>query len=127
LWSPGDPIERLSFGIMIHKFYAMVERGKEVTIDEEFIVEDLRPFYSYQEQLEFEIYYTDKSKHEVTYCDDPDMKRLGDLLIDLPDVHLGYKRLVTFKLSFGSVEIKASAFNQNNGQSYQVTFDKSDM
>ena len=50
-------------------------------------------------------------ERDAKYCDDPGMELLGKLNIDLPDVDLGAYRAVTFGLTFGSMEIRARAFN----------------
>ena len=121
VWEPGDPIDRMTLDGRIRKFCCMVERGTEVTIDQEFAVEKVFPIYRNQTKLKFEVYYT--KKQNVTYCDEPGMNLLGELLIDLPDTHLGTDRPVKFNLTFGSMEIKASAFNQTNGQNYQTKFE----
>ncbi|CAG8725936.1 8764_t:CDS:2 [Rhizophagus irregularis] len=122
LWEYGDPIDRRKSDGRIHKFYCIAERKTIVTIDQEFKVEDLIPIYSDQTRMSFDIYYT---KEDTIYCDDdePGMKLLGKLLIDLPDVELENKRPCSFSLSFGDMEIKARAFNQVNGQNYHTKFE----
>ncbi|GBB95713.1 hypothetical protein RclHR1_00260018 [Rhizophagus clarus] len=120
-WKDGDPLDRLTSNGGIYKFLSIVECNTIVTIDQEFMVDELIPVYSNQTEISFEIYYTKEKK--AYYCDEPGMKFLGNLLIDLPDVHLGYERPCTFCLSFGDMEIKARAFNQTNGQNYQTKFE----
>jgi molecular chaperone DnaK (HSP70) len=123
LWEYGDPVSRRKSDGRIDKFQCIAERGTIVTIDQEFKVEDLIPIYPDQTRMSFEIYYTKDS--DTIYCDDdePGMKLLGNLLIDLPDVELENKRPCTFSLSFGDMEIKARAFNQVNGQNYHTKFE----
>jgi molecular chaperone DnaK (HSP70) len=123
-WKDGDPLDRLVYGGRIVKFNKIVERKTEVTIDQEFTVEDVYPVHPDQTQLSFDIFYT--KELSADYCDEPGMKLLGSLLIDLPDVHLGKNRPCTFCLSFGDMEIKARAFNQTNGQNYQTKFELND-
>ncbi|PKC57982.1 hypothetical protein RhiirA1_496843 [Rhizophagus irregularis] len=122
LWEYGDPIDRRKSDGRIHKFYCIAKRKSTVTIDQEFKVENLIPIYSDQTRMSFDIYYT---KEDTIYCDDdePGMKLLGKLLIDLPDVELENKRPCSFSLSFGDMEIKARAFNQVNGQNYYTKFE----
>jgi molecular chaperone DnaK (HSP70) len=121
LWKLGDPPERLTFGGRIQKFRRIVERGTEVTIDQEFKIDDLVPVFPFQTKMNFDIYYT--KERDGVYCDEPDMKLLGEFLISLPDVHLGTDRPCTLSLYFGDMEIKAKAFNQTNGQNYQTNFE----
>ncbi|PKC68254.1 hypothetical protein RhiirA1_507607 [Rhizophagus irregularis] len=117
----GDPLDRLTSDGRIHKFRRIVERNTEITIDQEFIVENLVPIHPDQTKMSFEIYYT--KEQNAVYCDEPGMKLAGSLLIDLPDVHLGTNSPCTFCLSFGDMEIKAKAFNKLNGQNYQTKFE----
>ena len=79
------------------------------------------PLKSNQTIINFPIYIT--TELSADFCDEPGMKLLGNLTIDLPDVHLGTNRPCTFILTFGDMEIKARAFNQTNGQNYQTKFD----
>jgi molecular chaperone DnaK (HSP70) len=120
-WQPGDPSDRITIFGKIHKFHRIVERKTEVTIDYEFKCKDLYPILPFQRKMKFEIYYT--KAQNANYCDEPGVKLLGSLLIDLPDVHLGTNRPCTFCLSFGDMEIKARAFNQTNGQNYETKFE----
>ncbi|CAB4437225.1 unnamed protein product [Rhizophagus irregularis] len=124
LWDRGDPLERMSFDGRVDKFYRIVERKTEVAMDQEFKIEDLVPVYSDQTGLNFEIYYT--KEQDAIYCDELGTKLLGNLRIDLPDVHLGTDRPCTLSISFGDMEIKATAFNQTNGQIYQTNFELND-
>ncbi|GBB95722.1 hypothetical protein RclHR1_00260027 [Rhizophagus clarus] len=120
----GDPLDRLTSDGRIHKFLRIVERKTEVTIGQEFIVENLIPICPDQTQMSFEIYYT--NEQNAVYCDEPGMKLLGKLFINLPDEHLEINRSCLFYLSFGDMEIKARAFNQMNGQNYQTMFELDD-
>ncbi|CAB4437224.1 unnamed protein product [Rhizophagus irregularis] len=120
-WKPGDPPERLTFGGRIQKFHRIAERRTEVTIDQEFKIEDLVPVFVFATKMTFDIYYT--HEQDAVYCDDPGMKFLGEFTINLPDKHLGADRPCTLSLFFGDMEIKAKAINQTNGQNYQTSFD----
>jgi len=124
LWKDGDPPDRLVPGGRIHKFRCISKRETVVRVDQEVIVGNYRPIYPGQTKINFDIYYT-KEKSAV-YCDEPGMKFLGELLINLPDVHLGTNRPCTLSLSFGDMEIKAKAFNKTSGQNYQTKFEFND-
>jgi molecular chaperone DnaK (HSP70) len=125
LWEDGDPPDRLESDGRIRKFRCIAERETNVTTDQEFMVEDLVPISPDQTEMRFDIYYT--KEQNAAYCDEPGMKLLGELLISLPDVHLGTSRPCTFCLSFGDMEIKARAFNQINGQNYQTKFELNEL
>ncbi|RIA82252.1 hypothetical protein C1645_809690 [Glomus cerebriforme] len=116
-----DPPEKCRLGLLVDKFHCIVKRKTKVTIDQEFEVKNLAPLFPSQTKLSFDIFYTKESN--AVYCDEPGMKLLGQLLIDLPDVHLGNDRPCTFILTFGEMEIKARAYNQTNGQNYQTKFE----
>ncbi|CAB5127439.1 actin-like ATPase domain-containing protein [Rhizophagus irregularis] len=120
-WKPGDPPERRISAGRIQKFHRIAERKTEVTVDQEFKIEDLLPVLPFATKMTFEVYYT-KAQNAV-YCDEPGMEPLGELIINLPDKHLGLDRPCTLSLLFGDMEIKAKAFNQKNGQNYQTTFE----
>jgi hypothetical protein len=116
-WKDGDPIERKDNG-RIHKFGAMARIGTMVKPNQEF-TSDIVPVYERQEVINFYIYYT--TNYSAEYCDEDGMEKLGNLLITLPDVHLGLNRPVLFSLTFGRMEIIATAKNKLNGQNYQTT------
>jgi hypothetical protein len=48
--------------------------------------------------------------------------RLGDIVVDLPDTHLGIDRQILVTLCFGQMELIATAKNQTNGKIYRNTF-----
>jgi molecular chaperone DnaK (HSP70) len=119
-WKEGDPPERRKSNGLILKFRHIAERGAEVTIDQEIFVGDYAPVVPNQTKLNFDLYYT--KEQNATYCDEPGVKLLGQFFIDLPDVHLGTKRICRLSLSFGDMEIKANAINKSSGQNYQTKF-----
>ncbi|RIA82051.1 hypothetical protein C1645_835952 [Glomus cerebriforme] len=116
-WKDGDPIERRDNG-RIHKFDIMAQRGTVVKPNQEF-KSYIMPVYPHQVAINFLIYYT--TKYNAQYCDEDEVEFLGNLLISLPDVHLGTNRPVLFALTFGRMEITATAKNKLNGQNYQTT------
>ncbi|GES97256.1 hypothetical protein GLOIN_2v1484167 [Rhizophagus clarus] len=124
IWQRSDPIERITSSGRVNKFCRIVERKTEVTMDQEFVVEDLVPIHPFQTKMGFDIYYT--REQNAVYCDEPGVELLGEFTIDLPDTHLGTDRPCTLSISFGDMEIKARAFNQTNGQNYQTKFEFND-
>jgi len=117
-WKDGDPIERKELDGCFLKFARMVKRGDVVGVNEEFTL-DTVPVFPNQNSVNFHIFYT--TKISARYCDEDGMEKLGNLLISLPDVHLGTKRPILFGLTFGRMEITATAKNTLNGQNYQTT------
>ncbi|CAB4375345.1 unnamed protein product [Rhizophagus irregularis] len=123
-WKKSDPKERKTPKGEIIRFLPIegATKGKEVKIDEDVIVDNLLgPNNPFQTAATFHVYYTREAN--AKYCDEPGMEYLGKLKINLPDVHLGYNRPLKFGLSFGRMEIKATARYTINGQSRLKTFD----
>ncbi|RIA87528.1 hypothetical protein C1645_284817 [Glomus cerebriforme] len=123
VWKKSDPEERKTSKREIIRFFPIkgAKRGKEVKIDQEIIVKDLGPNDPFQTKATFYVYYT--REYDAKYCDEPGVKLLGKLTINLPDIHLGLDRPLIFGLSFGKMEIKGTARNATNGQSYLTTFE----
>ena len=97
----------------------MARKEVQVDVDKEF-TKSLIPSFPDQTAMTFSLYYT--SKHDATYCDEPEMNYLGKFRIELPDIHLGKKRPVLLTLRFGSMEIFVTAKNETNGSVYRTTF-----
>jgi hypothetical protein len=76
------------------------------------------PTESNHKSMCFKLYYTEE--YDGIYCDDPGMKKLGEFCIDLPGS--GIDRSVLFGITFGKMEIIASAKNEQTGQMYRTTF-----
>jgi hypothetical protein len=115
-WKEGDPIERRRPNGRIHKFLSLAQRETIVNINQEF-TSTVFPISSTQRAIEFLIYYT--AKHNAQYIDEDGMEKLGNLLISFPDVHSG-RRPILFGLTFGRMEITATAKNEFSGQNYQT-------
>ena len=82
------------------------------------VVRILGAVHSGQTKVTYSVYYTRNS--EANYCDEPGMKLLGHLHIDLPGS--GLNRRVLFGLSFGKMEITATSKDEQTGQNYKATF-----
>ncbi|CAB4434619.1 unnamed protein product [Rhizophagus irregularis] len=117
-WKEGDPIERKRSNGRIRKFRCMARRGTKVKVNQEFTILQL-PAFPEQDSIKFVIYYT--TEYDAKYCDEDGMEKLGSLSISLPDTHLGTDRPIEFGLTFGRMEITATAKNNRNGQNYQAT------
>ncbi|CAB4400860.1 unnamed protein product [Rhizophagus irregularis] len=100
----------------ITKFHRFVTRGTKVGIDEEFHIVryPLEPGCHSR-------YITTESSAE--FCDEPVMKLLGTLSIELPDVHLGLDRKVEFSLIFGKLDLVAKAKNLRYRRIYDTSFE----
>ncbi|CAI2198546.1 7584_t:CDS:1, partial [Funneliformis geosporum] len=117
---------KFNYGIKVWKyeegftFKRLATRGVEVKINEEFSVR-VRPSHPFQSTGIFEIYYTQSFSAKT--CEEVGMKLLGKLKIDWSEDKHEMNRPTTFKLAFGRMEIKATAKNEINGQTYQTSFD----
>jgi len=111
-WVKGNPINR--------DFHRFVTRGTKVGVDEEFCL-IRHPIEPDQTAMSFPIYTTTALSAE--FCDEPGMKLLGRLKIDLPDAHLGLNRKVEFSLIFGRMELVAKAKNLQNEKVYNTVFE----
>ncbi|CAG8678103.1 3376_t:CDS:10 [Funneliformis caledonium] len=120
IWETGDPPSRKTHDGRIHKFLLLARKGTEVDVDEEFS-ESMIPIYPNQTSILFKFFYT--TKYNATFCDEPEMKSLGNFEVDLPDTHLGLNRFVLISLCFASMESTvATAKNEINGKVYRTTF-----
>src|SRR2546423_13210502 len=106
----GDPIARKTPNGRIDKFDRLAKRGAEVSIDQE-ITKSFIPLHPIQTRVVFKIYYT--KEENARYCDEPGVKFLGKLTVDLPGS--GLDRLL-FGFTFGQMEITVTAKNENSGQ-----------
>jgi len=99
-------------------FYELAKRGKSVKVDQKFWGEFL-PLRSNQNIASFNIYYT--PRYSAKFYDEPGMKLLGALKIRKHDNHSGLNHPIEFSLTFGKMEIKATAKNKRTGKIYNET------
>ena len=83
------------------------------------ITRSYSPLYPTQTRMTFFIYYT-QEYNVPEYCDEPGVKLLGKLHIDIPGS--GADRIVLFGLTFGKMEITATSKDKQTGQIYKATF-----
>ncbi|KAG9293840.1 hypothetical protein G9A89_019178 [Geosiphon pyriformis] len=110
VWKEGvDPNKRKTPEGRILKFDRLVARGVTAPADKKFSG-IYYPVRADQRFINFKIFYT--PKQNGYYCDDPEMKLVGEMTISLPNVHLGLKRAVEFGLTFNEEEIRATAWDK---------------
>ncbi|CAG8642102.1 37601_t:CDS:2 [Gigaspora margarita] len=115
----GDPPLRKRSDGSIEKFCLMAKRDAQVEVNQRFS-NTMLPTKPKQTGMLFKLYYT--AKETAQFCDEPEMHKLGEFRVDLPDTHLGLDRPVTFDLCFGAMEIIAIAKNKTNGKVHRTTF-----
>ncbi|CAJ0833464.1 3028_t:CDS:2, partial [Entrophospora sp. SA101] len=107
-----DPPNRRMPSGHVYVFHKMAQRGTSVEVNHS-IGYVARPSNPNQTDMAFNIFSTPALS--ARFCDEPGMRSLGTLKIDLSDINLGAKRLVEFSLTFGAMEIKATAKNKKTG------------
>ncbi|RIA95891.1 hypothetical protein C1645_816035, partial [Glomus cerebriforme] len=112
-WMEGDPIERKTRDGRIIKFHCLAKRGTQVETNQK-VIKNFTPLSPIQKRVSFKIYYTSKS--DAIYCDEPGMKLLGNLTIDLPSSSTLDRLLFAF--TFGEAEINVTVKNKTTGQNY---------
>ncbi|RHZ71894.1 hypothetical protein Glove_249g8 [Diversispora epigaea] len=118
-WEKTDPQERRTPAGRIFRFHKLALRGVEVAVDQKFYY-TAGPVVPNQTDMTFNIFITPDSN--AKYCDEDGMRMLGKMKIDLPDPQRGKNRLVEFTLTFGTMEVKATAINKRTGQVYESSF-----
>ncbi|CAG8761643.1 16638_t:CDS:2 [Cetraspora pellucida] len=121
LWKTGDPLSRKGSDGRIEKFLLLARKGTEVDVNEEFS-KSLWPVYPDQTSILFEFFYT--TKYNATYCDEPEMKKLGSFEVQgLPTEQSGLDRSVMITLRFASMEnTVATAKSMHSGEVYRTVF-----
>ncbi|CAG8462463.1 11503_t:CDS:10 [Dentiscutata heterogama] len=130
-WETHDPPQRRTPSGRVFRFHRLALRGVEVDVDQKF-------YYTYtadqnQTDMTFNLFIT--PDNNAKYCDEDGMKMLGRLKIYLSDSReqkksKGFsftlkKRVVEVELilTFGTMEIKATAINKKTGQVYESVFE----
>ncbi|CAB4424820.1 unnamed protein product [Rhizophagus irregularis] len=116
-WMKGDPINRRLYNGRIARFHCLAKRGTQVKTNQK-VTTFFTPLSPLQTRVSFKIFFT--REYSAKYCDEPDMRFLGKLLVNLPGSGL-LDRLL-FEFTFGQMEITVSVRNETNGQRYSTTF-----
>ncbi|KAF0562331.1 hsp70 family protein [Gigaspora margarita] len=117
----NDPLELRTGDNKIWKFDLLAVRETNVSVNKEFCKE-YKPLNPEQTMAEFNVYIT--TAYQPKYIDEDGMRLLGTLKITLSRwLSLGRDRPVEFGLTFGAMEIKATARNTLTNETYHTTFD----
>ncbi|CAG8525084.1 8431_t:CDS:2 [Ambispora leptoticha] len=121
VFKPGfDKKKRATKDGRVYRFSPLIKRGTLVDVNAK-VSREFFPVYNNQTAATFKVFATRNDR--ARYCDEGSVRLLGILKIDLPDVHLGTNRPIEFELTFGTMEIEASARNKQTGQYYTSTFE----
>ena len=101
-------------------FHRFVQKGQSVVCDqaEEYM---FRPVDSDQTTMSFQFYSTEEP--DAMYVDEPGMKKIGQFVVNMPDIREGRNRLVKLEVSFGLTEIQATATDMTSNEQESVRLD----
>ncbi|RIB03890.1 hypothetical protein C2G38_734848 [Gigaspora rosea] len=117
----NDPLEFRTKDNMIWKFDILAVRGTNVCVNKKFCKE-YKPLNSEQTMAEFRVFIT--TSYQPEYINENEMRLLGTLKITLSNwLSRGRNRPVEFGLTFGTMEIKATARNMLTNETCHTTFD----
>ncbi|RGB33486.1 hypothetical protein C1646_743306 [Rhizophagus diaphanus] len=112
---PGDPASQMLPNGYTIIFDALAGRGKQILVNQK-VVRKFKPHSIMQPSIGFDLYVT--SANNAKFCNDPGVKLLRLWEIELPD---DYEDItILFTITFGTVEILATAENQKTGEKYHV-------
>jgi hypothetical protein len=113
----GDPISKRLHNGRIVRFHCLAKRGTQVETNQK-VTTFFTPLSPLQTRVSFKIFYT--KEYDAKYCDEPDMRLLGKLVVHLPGSGL-LDRLL-FEFTFGQMEITINVKNETNGKDYSTKF-----
>ncbi|CAG8440520.1 uncharacterized protein OCT59_009835 [Rhizophagus irregularis] len=114
---PGDPPSQILPNGYTIIFDPLAERGKPILVNEK-VVREFKPHSMMQRSISFDLYVT--KALNAKFCNDPGVSLLRPWEIELPENDNYEDVTILFTLTFGAVEILATAENQKTGEKYQV-------
>ena len=102
-------------------FNRLVTINEEIKINQTVIKECYRALKHDQLSMCIRIYESEKD--EVTYCDEPGTRKLGTIIVPMPDTTGGTKREVEVTVHFGGTEIFVSGKDLTTGADVQAVYD----
>ncbi|RIA82054.1 hypothetical protein C1645_809788 [Glomus cerebriforme] len=119
-WQKGDPPHRRRSDGRIIKFTTLAKRGEQVPVDKKIVRNYAAPSAT-QKILGLDIYVT--KKDNATYCNEPGVELLDSWNIKIPEENKSKEnRSFSFTLTFGSVEIEATA-QSKSGEKFENSFE----
>ena len=91
-------------------FDTLARRGKKISVNDK-VVRKFKPFSLTQRSIGFDIYIT--KEFDAKFCNDPGVKKLRHWEIELPENENYNDIIILFTLTFGTVEILATAETEN--------------
>lgn len=114
---PNDPRSQILPNGFTIVFETLARRSKQISSNCK-IVRKFRPYSLTQRNISFDLYVT--KEHDVKFCDDPGVSLLRPWEIELPENDNYDDITILFTLTFGTIEILATAENEKTREKYQV-------
>ncbi|XP_031433636.1 heat shock 70 kDa protein 12A-like [Clupea harengus] len=101
-------------------FHNFVQNGQSVLCDqaEEYMFGTIN---SDQTAMNFRFFSTEEP--DAMYVDEPGMKQIGQVVVNMPDIREGQNRKVKLEVSFGLMEIQATATDMTSNEQESVRLD----
>ncbi|CAB4491807.1 unnamed protein product [Rhizophagus irregularis] len=118
-WRDGDPIDRRLGDGRIIAFERLVKRGTQVNVNDK-VYQSFISYDATQRRMGLDLYVTPQD--DAKFCDDPDVKTLGNWSVELPDSTNDDDRSILFTMIFGNVEIDVTAYNSGTEAMFDTKF-----
>ena len=101
-------------------FEALAKRGKQISVNDK-VTREFKPYSLMQSNIGFDMYVT--KELDAKFCNDLGVRLLRNWEIELPEIdNYDDDTTILFTLTFGTIEILATAENQKTGKKHRVTF-----
>ncbi|WP_414548847.1 Hsp70 family protein [Anabaena sp. CCY 0017] len=101
-----------------NRFKVFVVAGDSVGVNQA-VVHNITPLHHKTTSMHLQFYAT--KKREVRYTDEPEVEKLGELTVEMPDTTGGINREVEVTMYFGKTEIKVEAKDKTSGKKCDTT------
>ncbi|CAG8543483.1 11168_t:CDS:2 [Funneliformis mosseae] len=118
-WALLDPIDRRRADGKIRIFDRLARRGEKVDINHQ-VARVYVPYSNEQTSIGLDLYVTEDV--DANYCDETGVYLLDNWSVNVPTTYNNEGRSIAFTLTFGSIEIEATAQNVQTGVKYETTF-----
>ncbi|CAB5390996.1 unnamed protein product [Rhizophagus irregularis] len=119
-WRDGDPIDRRLGDGRIIAFERLVKRGTQINVNDK-VYQSFISYDATQRKMGLDLYVTPQD--DAKFCDDPDVKTLGNWSVELPDSTNDDDRSILFTMIFGNVEIDVTAYNSGTEAIFDAKFE----
>ncbi len=103
-----------------NRFNAFVQAGDAIEFDQR-VTRFFSPMTRDQTEIYFDFYAS--GKRDVRYVDEPQVEKIGEFRVEIPDTSGGLDREVELSMYFGKTEIEVKAVDRTTGQQCRTTLD----